>query len=110
MTTRTIKAILADIAALAKELNDAVNAPTGNIDLALIDRLAPALQQGGPLNKQDCDSNSLRSFSRAWRAIVRDLRKHPTTVEHQTACAYLKALGVDFRDGENNSRTFFVTY
>jgi len=83
-------------------------APKWRVSDDMLGKLRPATLEGGPLFKGSCDSNTLRSFSRAWRAVVRDLRKPTTSQEYQTARALIDELEIEYRDGEKNARTFYL--
>jgi len=76
-------------------------------------KLRPAIEPGGLLHAgTEVRSNDLRMSSKAWRNLISDLKVDPDSERSKLAHAYLRELGVTYRDmGLNNARLFHrITY
>lgn len=72
-----------------------------------ITKLLPAVREGGPLFKGSAKANDLREFSRSWRVLITSLKRAKESPERMLAESLLSELEVIYKDGENNSRTFY---
>ena len=71
--------------------------------------LRPALDHRGPLfGGAEVKSATLNLFSRPWRRLLADLKCDETSERFKYATLLLNTLRVSYRDGENNSRTFWL--
>jgi len=82
---------------------------TSRINPDMLKELRPAIEPRGPLyGGAEVKTSVLNAFSRAWRRLVADLKCDETSERFKYATELLIALNVRYRDGENNSRTFFL--
>jgi hypothetical protein len=79
------------------------------VDDSKVEKLRPALKEGGPLFNGEATSSALRNYSYAWRRVVDGLTKVFDDPSHKSAALLLTELNVGFRKGEtSNSRIFFI--
>ncbi len=116
LPTKELKRIRAeiDMEIGRRPVNHAVVAPPRNpityrINPELLRALRPAIESRGPLyGGAEVKTSVLNAFSRAWRRLVADLKCDETSERFTLATDILNELGVSYRDGENNSRTFWL--
>jgi len=82
---------------------------TSRINPDMLRALGPALAPRGPLyGGAEVKSATLNLFSRPWRRLLADLKCDETSERFKCATLLLNTLRVSYRDGENNSRTFWL--
>lgn len=82
------------------------NKPFVRLSPKFINKLRPALEEGGPLaDGRTCPSIDLREFSRPWRRLIGTLRLPETSPARIEAEALLNQLSVIYYK-EGNARLF----
>ena len=74
-----------------------------------IEKLMPALINGGPLRKGPVKASVLREFSKAWRKLIGDLRLSESNERNRLAKEILAEIEVGYRKTGTNGMEFYIT-
>lgn len=86
-----------------------VSTMKGRSNPAFVEKLMPALINGGPLRSGPVKSSVLSNFSRPWRKLISDLRLPESNERNKVAKEILSEIEVAYRKTGNNGVEFYIT-